>query len=104
MADVYVDTFHKLEALKETFSDSFELSRVLTKLLSVVLNQYQLRLERYARDLRDFEDRYGMDTPTFYKRFEAGELGDSADFFEWAGLYDLHQDLVDKIHRLELAL
>jgi len=66
--------------------------------------QYQLRLERYARDLRDFEDRYGMDTPTFHKRFEAGELGDSADFFEWAGLYDLQQDLIDKIHRLELAL
>jgi len=44
--------------------------------LSVLLNHYQLRLERYERDLRDFEDRYGMDTPTFYKHFEVGELGD----------------------------
>ena len=104
MADVYVDTFHKLEALKETFSDSFELSRVLTKLLSVVINQYQLRLERYARDLRDYEERYGMDTPAFHERFDAGELGDSADFFEWDGLYDLHRDLTKKIRRLESAL
>jgi hypothetical protein len=45
--------------------------------LSVLLNHYQLRLERYERDLRDFEDRYGMDMPTFYKRFEVGELGDN---------------------------
>lgn len=104
MADIYLDTSHKLEVLKDTYSDSHELSQVLTKLLSVVLNQYQLRLERFERDLRDFEDRFRMDTPTFYKRFEDGELGDSADFFEWAGLYDLHEDLVEKIHRLELAL
>lgn len=104
MAEAYLDTFHKLELLKDTYSDSLELSQVLTKLLDVVLNQYQLRLERYERDLRDFEDRYGMDTPTFNKRFEAGELGDSADFFEWAGLYELHEDLVKKVRRLESAL
>jgi hypothetical protein len=73
MADIYLDTSHKLEILKDTFSDSLELSQVLTKLLSVVLNQYQLRLERFERDLRDFEDRFRMDTPTFHKRFEAAE-------------------------------
>ena len=104
MTDMVLDTFHKLETLKETFSDNLELDHVLTKLLSVVINQYQLRLERYERDLRDFEERYGMDTPAFHERFDAGKLGDSADFFEWDGLYDLHQDLTEKIHRLELAL
>ncbi len=104
MTGLYMDTFHKLEALKETFSDNLELDHVLTKLLSVVINQYQLRLARYARDLRDYEERYGMDTPTFHGRFDAGELGDSADFFEWDGLYDLHRDLTEKIRRLESAL
>jgi len=104
MTDMVLDTFHKLEALKENFSDNLELGHVLTKLLSVVLNQYQLRLERYARDLRDYEERYHMDTPAFHERFDAGELGDSADFFEWDGLYDLQRDLTGKIHRLEAAL
>ena len=103
MTDMYLDTFHKLEALKETFSDNLELGHVLTKLLSVVINQYQLRLDRYARDLRDFEERYGMDTLTFHERFDAGKMGDSADFFEWDGLYDLQRDLTEKIHRLESA-
>jgi hypothetical protein len=104
MTDKVMDTFHKLEALKETFSDNLELDHLLTKLLSVVLNQYQLRLERYARDLRDFEEQYGVDTPTFHQRFDAGELGDPVDFFEWDGLYTLHRDLTEKIRRLETAL
>jgi len=104
MNGTYADTFHKLEALKDTFTDNLELSRVLEKLLGVVLNQHRLRLERYARDLRDYEERFGMDTRTFQERFEAGELGDSADFFEWDGLYDLHLDLTEKIRRLESAL
>lgn len=104
MTDMVVDTVLKLEALKETFSDNLELGHVLTKLLGVVINQYQLRLGRYARDLRDFEERYGMDTPAFHERFAAGEIGDSADFFEWDGLYDLFRDLTDKIQRLESTL
>ena len=56
------------------------------------------------RDLRTFEDRYGTDSATFYRRFEAGELGDAMDFCEWAGLYELRQDLLEKIHRLESAM
>lgn len=100
MTGIYADAQQKLEALKDIFSESPELSHVLEKLLSVVLNQYQLRLERYVRDLHDYEERYGMDTRTFHERFEAGELGDSADFFEWDGLYDLQRDLTEKIHRL----
>ena len=45
-----------------------------------------------------------MDSNTFYERFEAGEMGDAMDFFEWAGLYQLRQDILEKIHRLESAL
>ena len=45
-----------------------------------------------------------MDSATFYRRFEAGELGDAMDFFEWAGLYELRQDLLEKIRRVETAL
>lgn len=47
---------------------------------------------------------YGMESPVFYQRFEAGELGDTMDFFEWSGLYKLRQDALEKIRRLESAL
>jgi len=47
--------------------------------------------------------RYELASPAFYRRFEAGELGDAADFFEWAGLYELREDLARKIERMETA-
>lgn len=93
----------KLDLLRESYDDEGELDQILGKLLDVLLAQQRARLERYERDLRDFETRYQMASPVFYQRFEAGLLGDEADFFEWAGLYELHQELAEKVRRLESA-
>ena len=99
-----MDTLQKLDILKETCADNAELDHVLGKLLDLTLGQQRQRLERYERDLRDFETRYSMESGTFYRRFEAGELGDGVDFCEWAGLYELRQDLQEKIRRWERAV
>ena len=99
-----MDTRHKLEILKEACADEAELDQVVGKLLDLTLGQHRRRLEQYEHDLHAFEVRYGMDSATFYQRFEAGELVDAMDFFEWAGLYELRQDLLDKLHRVETAL
>ena len=98
-----MDVAHKLEVLKDTYSDEAELGLILGKLLDVTLSQHRLRLERYERDLRELEERYSMESATFYRRFEAGELGDAMDFFEWSGLYELRRDIIEKIQRLEMA-
>ncbi|MCL1464390.1 hypothetical protein [Argonema galeatum] len=99
-----MDTLRKLELLKDTYSDRAELDRILGKLLEIALNQHRERLERYNRSLREFEQRYSMDSAVFYQRFEAGELGDDINFFEWSGLYELCQNILEKIHHLELAV
>ncbi len=70
-----------------------DMAKVQQEVLDVSLSQHRLRLERYERDLREFEERYSMESATFYRRFEAGELGDAMDFFEWAGLYELREDI-----------
>lgn len=92
----------KLNLLVESYPDS-ELDPLVTKLLDVVLGQYRLRMQRYTRELQDFESRYELASSAFYRRFEAGELGDAAEFFEWAGLYELREDLARKIERMETA-
>lgn len=33
---------------------------------------------------RQYEQKYQMPSNQFYQRFQSGELGDSADFFEWS--------------------
>ena len=44
-------------------------------------------------DLRErlerFEEKYQMSSTDFYQRFQAGKLGDSADFFEWSTYYEM---------------
>ena len=99
-----MNTLQKLELLKDAYSDQAELDQILGKLLEVAFSQHRLRLEKYDRDLREFEQRYNMESSVFYQRFEAGELGDDIDFFEWSSLYELRQDIQEKIHRLELAV
>ncbi len=94
------DTLYKLEVLKDTY-DPDALDLILVKLLDVTLSRYQARMERYERDLHNFETQYNMDSKTFTRQFEAGNLGDAMDFFEWVGVYALHQDIVEKIRRLE---
>ena len=98
------DASAKLDVLKDTCPDDAELDRILGKLLDVLLSQHRLGLKRHERDLGEFERRYGMDSSVFYRRFQAGELGDAMDFFEWAGLHELREDLLEKIRRLEPAL
>jgi hypothetical protein len=39
--------------------------------------------------LRRFEEKYHMPSETFHQRFQAGELGDAIDFFEWNTYYEM---------------
>jgi hypothetical protein len=39
--------------------------------------------------LNSFEEKYRMSSEHFYQRFQAGELGDSMDFFEWNTYYEM---------------
>ena len=40
----------------------------------------EFSLQKYLKRLAAFEQRYGMDSEEFVARFEAGELGDEADW------------------------
>src|SRR5437764_3084963 len=99
-----MQVYQKLEALKDAYFDEHEFEPVLDKVLDGVLSQYHLRLDRYNRELHEFEKRFEIDSETFYEDFQNGRCGDDMDFFEWAVLYELRQDLLQKIQRLELAL
>jgi len=40
-------------------------------------------------ELRRFETEYAMKSGEFYEKFNRGEMGDSQDVIEWAGLYEV---------------
>ncbi len=37
----------------------------------------------YRKSIKVFEQKHHITTRTFLKKFEAGQLGDEADFFDW---------------------
>ena len=37
----------------------------------------------YKKTLKDFEQKYRLSTNVFLKKFEAGQMGDEADYFDW---------------------
>lgn len=37
----------------------------------------------YKKSIKDFERKYRITTIAFLKRFETGEIGDDADYFDW---------------------
>ncbi len=37
----------------------------------------------YKNALKQFEQKYHLSTKTFLKKFESGQIGDEADYFDW---------------------
>ena len=37
----------------------------------------------YKKALQEFEQKHQLSTQTFLKKFEAGQMGDEADYFDW---------------------
>jgi hypothetical protein len=49
-----------------------------------------ISFEELSERLQEYERRYGYSTIEFYRRYQAGELGDDDDLMLWAGLYHLY--------------
>jgi hypothetical protein len=43
----------------------------------------------YRRAIQGFEQKHGMTTQGFLKKFASGKLGDDADFFDWYAFANL---------------
>lgn len=56
---------------------------VVSSALQQALALAQARRDAYARACRPFEARYAMTSAEFMQRFEAGALGDDADYLDW---------------------
>ncbi len=67
--------------------------------------QNELRLleagiRRTEQRLREFEQRYGLSSAEFVRRYERDELEESLDFAEWIGEYRLLERLREKADTL----
>lgn len=42
-------------------------------------------LKKTRKNLSSYEDKFKMDSETFYKKYSFGEMGDNMEYIEWAG-------------------
>jgi len=72
-------------------------------LLKVAISQIardETVLRDIDRDLAEFEQQYQMSSEAFYHRWQAGELGDEADFMDWNALYQMACQVRERLNLL----
>ena len=72
----------QIQFKQTTFSDS-DVKATVTYALQREMEQARLRRDHFAEQCQRFEKSYEMDSDTFLQKFESGDLGDEADFFDW---------------------
>ena len=61
-------------------------------------------LAALVRALVVYEQQYGMTSADFYARYQRGEMGDAADFVEWAGNYQHYLQLKEEMEQKLVAV
>jgi len=68
----------------------------------VALEQDRMRREsaQIEQRLHALEAQYHLGSDEFYHRFQAGDLGDSADMFEWSAFYQMWLSIREQLAAL----
>ena len=99
--DRTLERLQYLEALYRQGYRSEVVDRSVEKLLVLEKEAARRELAELEERLQIFEARYQMSSETFYRRFRAGELGDTADVVEWSVFYEMWQAVQERLKGLE---
>ncbi len=61
----------------------------IDKLMAMERTHAAQELARLEETPHKFEEQYQLSSQEFYRRFQAGAMGDEADFFEWSAFYQM---------------
>jgi hypothetical protein len=56
---------------------------IILEALSDQLAYAHMRFLKFEKECKRFESQYGMDSESFLKKFDSGELGDELQWFDW---------------------
>jgi hypothetical protein len=85
----------------DTITLQWEVVPIVKSSLEMKRKALEFNLGRYKERLTAFEDRYEMASEDFATKFNAGELGDDADWFEWEYLLDAYHKTLGQLQLLE---
>ena len=85
-----------LQQITIEIQDASEFESVLRGALDREVHLVEYAILRTWDRLREFEQRFGMSTDEFKRRFNADDLGETLDFIEWDGEIDTLRLLEEK--------
>ena len=69
--------------------------------LAIEENILKMSLEEYRKDLETFERKYKMSSEEFIQKFESGDLGDDAEWFDFLFAYRAYEHVRKKLKLVE---
>jgi hypothetical protein len=100
-------TLGRLRVLERLYAQGYTdevVDLTVRKLLEHQVQKDETQLADLREDLARFEQRYAMTSTDFFARYQAGQMGDDADVFEWNSLYKMHARLADAVKSLRSQL
>lgn len=91
---------HTLERLYEQGYQNVVVDLTMRKLLEHQVREDGEQLDELRAELAGFEAQFGISSAEFFTRYQAGEMGDSADVFEWQALYQMADRLATEVELL----
>lgn len=64
-------------------------------------SRLQSELDSLAAHLHAFEQQYHLSSEDFHRKFQAREMGDDADMFEWDAFYLMWLSVQEKLKALQ---
>ena len=94
---------HNLDRLKQLYTAGFHdafLDSALRKVIERQIARDETDLRRVNEMLAQFERRYELTSDEFWRRFQAGEMSDTADFMEWNVFCKMQQRITSRLRIL----
>lgn len=99
-ASTPLDTLRNLEQLYQSGFRDPVTDAALLKIASSQAARDEATLRDLERDLGELEQQYQMSSEEFFQRWGAGEMADTADFMDWNALYQMAQEIYERLKLL----
>lgn len=80
----------KIEVLQAVGAEEL-VDQALAKVIEFEIDRLRQEQQRLKTELVHFETSYQMTSDEGQRKFDAGELSDAVEFFEWTSLYSIYQ-------------
>jgi hypothetical protein len=87
----------KIHLIEQLSTNSAATGQLLDKVIDFLVEKDRKKLAEFREKLSALELQYNMSTAEFQRRFDAGELGDAPQWFDWDGFAALAASLEAKL-------